>query len=349
MVAAASSVAVVGGGLCGLATAWHLVELGARVVIYDPACLGGVASSREGFYATASALAAGLLHPLTPKLKVAWEAEAAMAAATKLMATTGEGVVLTSTIVRPCRDVEDAESAKKAADSLGPRYLEWLDPGPAWPLGGVRLVGGRVVDVQLYMKALWAGLKAHGVEWISSRVGEPRALAHDAVVCCGGAAAAALYGRELDLDLSLVRSHSLRVRGSPDLALLRGDYVCPSADGLAVVGATRDRLPLDASVDGRADSIDLVHGRLRDAFALAGPDWEPEPVDVVAGVRLDGPRTRHGRLPFVVLKDGLVLAGGLGARGLLRHAQVGHLAARVALARDDRHVPPELNARSRRG
>ena len=51
-----------------------------------------------------------------------------------------------------------------------------------------------------------------------------------------------------------------------------------------------------------------------------------------AGVRLNGPRTHLGRLPFAFrYEGGLWVAGGLGARGFLRHAQLGEVVAEAVL------------------
>lgn len=351
-----TSVGVVGGGLCGLATSFYLMTLrpGLRVTVYDPACVYGVARDRDGYFATASALAAGLLHPLTPKLKLAWEADAAMAATLELMGLVGGDVILRDKrIVRPCRDAADAELALKASSALGPNHLEWLSPeslsrllpnNAGLGLPGVAFSSGRVVDAPAYMAKLGSKLKELGVDWVEATV-EPSELAHDVVVCCGGAAAATIFDRELGKGFSVVRSHSLRVVApdGPDVALLRGDYVCPTAEqNTWIVGATRDRLAIGAKVDSPPDSIESVARRLEAAAQLAGLDWAPEPITIAAGARFDGRRTQYGRLPFVLLRGNVVLAGGLGARGLLRHAQIGKLAALTAITGNDAHLPPQL-------
>ena len=49
-------------------------------------------------------------------------------------------------------------------------------------------------------------------------------------------------------------------------------------------------------------------------------------------MRLNGPRTHLGRLPFAFRHEaGLWVAGGLGARGFLRHAQLGEVVAEAVL------------------
>lgn len=324
------------------------------MTVYDPACVYGVARDRDGYFATASALAAGLLHPLTPKLKLAWEADAAMAATLELMGFVGGDVVLRDKrIVRPCRDAADAKLALKASIALGPNHLEWLSPEvlsrfvpnyAGLEVPGVAFNSGRVVDTQAYMAKLGSKLRELGVDWVEATV-EPSELPHDVVVCCGGAAAATLFQRELGKGFSVVRSHSLKVVApdGPHVALLRGDYVCPTAEQSTwVVGATRDRYAIGAKVDSPADSIESVAQRLEAATCLAGSDWAPEPTTIAAGSRLDGRRTQYGRLPFILLRGNLVLAGGLGARGLLRHAQIGKLAALTAITGNDAHLPPQL-------
>ena len=68
-------------------------------------------------------------------------------------------------------------------------------------------------------------------------------------------------------------------------------------------------------------------------------------VGSTAGLRLSGQRTHHGRLPFAQRspRDREVwLGGGLGARGLLRHAQLGEWLAAAILADDDSLIPNEL-------
>ena len=75
---------ILGGGLAGLSTAWHLTASSngpASITIVDP---------RPPGQAEASSVAGGLLHPLTPKNKLIWaglegfEATGALLAASKV-------------------------------------------------------------------------------------------------------------------------------------------------------------------------------------------------------------------------------------------------------------------------
>lgn len=68
--------AVVGGGFAGLATAYHLAAFGSDVTVFDPNEVGT---------GGASAVAAGLLHPLTPRGKVIWKGEEGFKAAKEMI------------------------------------------------------------------------------------------------------------------------------------------------------------------------------------------------------------------------------------------------------------------------
>ena len=116
-------VGVVGGGLCGLATSYFLLRSGrARVTLYDAGCRPAL-----GFSRTASAVAGGLLHPLTPSLKPAWAAREALAGADALVdaASALAPVVASDVLLRPAVDLEDAETLRATAAARGPEWLDW--------------------------------------------------------------------------------------------------------------------------------------------------------------------------------------------------------------------------------
>lgn len=68
--------AVIGGGFAGLATAYHLAAYGSDVTVFDPNEVGS---------GGASSVAAGLLHPLTPRGKIIWKGAEGLAAAKELI------------------------------------------------------------------------------------------------------------------------------------------------------------------------------------------------------------------------------------------------------------------------
>lgn len=74
------SVVVPPAGFAGLATAYHLARFGSDVTVFDP---------NEAGAAGASSVAAGLLHPLTPRGKLIWKGEEGYKAAKQLIEVRG--------------------------------------------------------------------------------------------------------------------------------------------------------------------------------------------------------------------------------------------------------------------
>ena len=119
--AAPERIAIVGGGLAGLATAIHLLDGGARqrtprvLHIYDPSAPG---------CGGASAVAAGLLHPFTPRGREIWQGREGFAASCALLARCGEaeggGVSERTGLLRLALDDAQAEMLRAAADDEVP-------------------------------------------------------------------------------------------------------------------------------------------------------------------------------------------------------------------------------------
>ena len=102
----------------GMATSYFLLRSGrCRVTLYDAALRRPI----TGYNACASAVAGGLLHPLTPKLKPAWEATEALRKADALVREAEReahtDLVTTDVVLRPAIDDDDP---LKAAAEDGP-------------------------------------------------------------------------------------------------------------------------------------------------------------------------------------------------------------------------------------
>ncbi|CAM9413263.1 unnamed protein product, partial [Discosporangium mesarthrocarpum] len=170
------SCAVVGGGFSGLSTAYHLASFGARVTLFDPEEVG-----KGG----ASSVAAGMLHPLTPKGKVIWKGEEGYAAAIRLIevaeaalrseagASPGDTTsrcVSSRSVFRPLLDESHQEMYLRAAEET-PQWVkvfspeEFLEMVPGVDrgcIGGVCIKGALAVDSQAYLRGLWLACQALG-------------------------------------------------------------------------------------------------------------------------------------------------------------------------------------------
>ena len=196
--AVAMRVAVLGGGLAGLGTAVPLLDGGAdEVHVYDEEVGPGLGG--------ASAVAAGLLHPFTPKGREIWMGQEGFAATSALLqrceAVSSERVSEASGLLRLALDhdlaseLERASRAGGAAAAAPSAALEqrWLSASDASAIAGAT-VGARVegvahapsalrVDTPAYLRALWAlcGRIAHergsGLEWRCSALPSLAAVA----------------------------------------------------------------------------------------------------------------------------------------------------------------------------
>ncbi|CAM9812329.1 unnamed protein product, partial [Ectocarpus sp. 13 AM-2016] len=173
-------VAVVGGGFAGLAAAYHLAAFGSDVTVFDP--------HEAGTGSGASSVAAGLLHPLTPRGKLIWKGEEGFEAAKHLIQTVNDklvddaaaagddaaqangprGCLTTDNVYRPLMDEKQVDLFTKAAEDL-PQWVESLTreeimkavPGSTPEcLGGVRIRGALAVDAPTYLKGLWSACRA---------------------------------------------------------------------------------------------------------------------------------------------------------------------------------------------
>jgi len=196
-----ASLAIVGGGLAGLATchSW-LKNIAAqydstnncksyRIVIYDTETRPGVGG--------ASAVAGGLIHPLSPRGKLVYRGLEGLEASNQLIdsacQTVGSSsVVLSNAILRCAQTSKHVEQLQKTAREL-PELFTWLDPADmsqagdsassvvgeeeeestAKVLGALRMSNGcRVIHVPSYLQGLYlncqqsvASMNKVSLEW----------------------------------------------------------------------------------------------------------------------------------------------------------------------------------------
>jgi len=165
-----SHISIVGGGLAGLSTAYHFLskvdstEAGASVTIYDKYDVG------EG---GASAVAGGLLHPLSPRGKVAHWGLEGLASTRELLTEASRFVpdcILRQKLYRVALTEENRKILSGTASEILPTHCKWLEKdeisdilGIDDSMGGVELFNGcGIIRVPSYLKGLLAACREKG-------------------------------------------------------------------------------------------------------------------------------------------------------------------------------------------
>ncbi|MBX6357941.1 MAG: glycine oxidase ThiO [Micromonosporaceae bacterium] len=269
-------VAVVGGGVIGLAIAWRCARRGLRVRVYDPSPGQGASRASAGMLAPVSEAYFGEAE-LTRLLVASADRWPAFRAELEAAAGVEVGYRDEGTLVVALTpdDLAEAERLRAYQAGLG-LPIEALRPGQLRerePLLSPRLRGGAyaAADRQVDPRRLVAALRAA----LDGTV-EPRAVTDlsevdaEVVVVAAGCGSAALTG----LPVRPVKGQILRLRapaGAPPgfrhvirgYADGRSVYLVPRADGEVVVGATaEERRDSSVTAGGVLDllraAVDLV-------------------------------------------------------------------------------------------
>jgi len=320
-----TNLAVVGGGVIGLSTAWRAARTGRKVTLYDPEPVRGGASW----------LAGGMLAPVTE----AWpgEEDVLRLGEASLRRWPGFARDLAQEGVDPglaghgtlvvAFDSADAghldilagylHSIGRAAERLTGRETKRLEPGVGSVRSGLHVPGDLAVDNRKLLNALYAACVKHGVRFEQERVEElPDA---EAVVLAAGAWTGRLHPQLADavrpLKGEILRlkprrgclpppAHTVRavVEGRPI-------YLVPRGDQELVLGATQYEAGFDQAVTARGVR-ELLEGAERVFPAIT----EYELVETAAGLRA----ASRDVLPYIgVLDDGVFAATGHHRNGLL--------------------------------
>jgi glycine oxidase len=351
----AADVVIVGGGVIGLATAYHLSLAGARVTVLEQRQVGGQASGA----------AAGIVEPAPGDSPLTALTAASLALfrdwAPALREETGIDIQLNRTgSLRLAFDDGEAATFRSAArhinDALG-EPAEWLDPAALRALepainpaarGALRLPNGANVYSPRYVAALAAACRLRGVAVREGVIASglrrdgDRALAIETsagpaaggqVVIAAGAwsaVAAGWFGLRIPVAPDRGQIMALLPKGRPLRHVVHGGpgYAVPKADGLVVVGATHEDVGFDArvTVDGLAFLVDLARLLVPAlADATLSHAW--------AGLR---PHLATGPTPLIGPIPGwrnAWLATGHGAIGITLSPGTGQLLAQAILGR----------------
>jgi glycine oxidase len=310
-----SRVAVVGGGVIGLAIAWRCAQRGHEVRVCDPAPGSGATGVAAGMLAPTGETRFGEepLHRLLLAAGRRWPGFAAeLASASDMdLSYRNDGTVLvagTDDDLRAVRRLVDyhrrcglpvepltAAQVREREPLLSPRVR-----------GGAFLPGDGQVDPRRVARALLAVLPA-------GCVGPAPVDGADLTVFAAGHATADLVP---GLPVRPVKGQILRLRGTETLThVIRGQianrsvYIVPRPDGEVVVGATEEERGTDTTVTA-GGVLDL----LRPAVALVPALAEYELVETSAGLR---PGTPDNAPLIGVVRPGVAVATGHYRDGVL--------------------------------
>jgi len=338
----------------------HLVRSGrcASLTIVD----------RENKPSGASLVAAGLMHPFTPRGKVLYKGLEGHKASLEMLELVQQTVPLvkifdaSKSILRPCLDEKDWLFWRQAAETF-PQWLEEVPEHAAssstncgW-FGVVRIKKTILVDTPKYLDALVATIRSNQmgcpVEWIKQEVDaqglEDLASRFDVVVCANGAGVYKSWscgssGGSLVKNLKFVRGQNVFIKGDLSHALLSGEYIVPMSDGETLLcGATHEYSSLDepANISNATVLLKEQISKLYPPFAGS------KPFECNAGVRVVNQRTQFGKLPVLArhpLLNNTWLMTALGSRGLIHHALISEYLVKAVLNDDEREIPVELLA-----
>lgn len=257
-------IAVVGGGLAGLGCTYHLLAQSAEpldcVHVWDPHCPG------EG---GASAVAAGLLHPYSPKGTDIWRGREALVAALELIRAvethSGGRVCQQDGMIRVALDEAQAVAYRSRGSTTSQEGSgqQWVSQAEAEAIAGSE-VGGRgalhvpdafTVDTRAYLRGLWSlcvsmGGGATDVSWVNHTVRSLESVwppagggaGYDAIILAAGARITTISGLGW-IPLRPCRGQNLLLRNTRRLQkpLICGKYIVPAAaDGgrTLIAGAT---------------------------------------------------------------------------------------------------------------
>jgi glycine oxidase len=337
-------VAVIGGGIIGLATAWRCAQRGLAVTVYDPAPGGGAGQVAAGMLAPAIEARAGeeALQELLTESARRWPAFAR-----ELAAVSGtnpgyreDGTLLVAVTDDDVRVLDRlSEFHARAGLPVQPMTvdaLRELEPLLTPRLrGGAYAAGDRQVDPRRVLAALLAAVRHESVAVVQAAVTDLSTVDADVVVVAAGYASAALAG----LPVRPVKGQVVRVRAAESglrhviwgLAGGRVVYLVPRADGEIVIGATEEEQGADVTVTAGA-ILDL----LRPAVDIVPELVEYRLTETLAGLR----PTTPDNVPFLgVLRPGVIVATGHYRNGVLLTPVTADAVAKLV---ETGKTPPEI-------
>ena len=356
-------VAVIGGGVIGLAIAWRAAQQGLRVTLADPAPGNGASHVAAGMLAPVGEARFGESGLLELSLE-SWRRYPRFTSELEAVSGQPSGYRECGTLL-VARDADDHASLAREyrfrialglhVERLTSRQCLALEPGLAPSIrGGILAAGDHQVNPRMLIAALLAACARAGVEVVRSRASllltggraagamtdDGRELAAAAVVIAAGCWAPLVSGLPGDAvpPVRPVKGQILRLRGSasPAQRVIRGldAYVVPRDDGTVVIGSTVEERGYDTTVTAGG-----VYGLLRDARELLPDVAELELVEAAAGLRPGTPD--NAPLIGATSVPGMLMAAGHYRNGVLLAPITAEI---VTAALAGRTLPPGAEA-----
>lgn len=317
------NIAIIGAGLSGLGTAWHLLNStkfsGAKLCIFDKKGVGGGASS----------VSAGMLHPYGgTRAKMNVRGREGMEATLELLEAASEAlgrpVFTKSGLLRLATNEEQKFHFKACADNY--EDVQWLSaeecqaiaPGVALN-PGIFIREAYSVSSSDYLQGLFLACKQLGAELCVKEVEDLRELDHfDLIIATLGSDTASIQALNR-LPIGRIKGQILEFDWPSDLSPLNiplssDIYMIMSPDKKScIVGTTFERNFSSEETDMQS-ACDLILPKLHSIFP---PLQGISPARCRAGVRATAPN----RLPLTTrLNNRCWVLAGLGSKGLLYHA-----------------------------
>ena len=316
-------IAIIGGGLAGLATAWYLLQdPSIKITLFDPAGIGGGASG----------IAAGLLHPYAGlHSKLNEEGKIAFAEALHLLGIAKEetksplmensGLLRLATTTDSLHHFKTAASLYSDVDWLTESECQRQVPNCA-KAPGILIKSGYTVYIENYLESLWNACQKKGAKLERKAINNLTEVdGFDQVVLTLGAATTRLT-KEWKLTITPVKGQLLELKWPEKvpplkLPLSSSVYIVMRENNQScLVGATYEH---DFENESPNEKV-AVASLLPKALDLL-PFLKDAPLlSVKAGIRASTPSRKAWLKP---LSPRLWVFAGLGSKGLLYHALLG--------------------------
>lgn len=315
--------AIVGGGFCGVALAWHLLQK------FGPKQIDITLFDHQGIAGGASGIAAGLLHPFSgAHAKLNRLGREGVKASQELLQVASDAlaqpVFTTPGILRLALSEQQKQDFTLCAKHY-PEEVQWLSEyecqslfPPLVAAPGIWIKRGMIVNSPLYLKGLWTACERLGAtikkQWIED-LGQLKDF--DARIIANGANAR-LFPELASYKLTTVKGQILELAWPAHLPLLTfalnsQAYILMTSPSTCIVGATFEKDPLTDQPDWEIAQKDI----LPKAAAIL-PDLLDAPIlKCQAGFRSVTPN----HLPLITeVRPRTWVITGMGSKGLLYHA-----------------------------